>query len=150
MRTSAPTMEMDADAGNAKRRTALDTHGPIRSLEQTADELHRRELKHNPDAVRLSRQRIQQIERGALRKLRALLSGDDRTHGAWYIDGIRVDRVEGGWAAHHPRLPRVIVRRCPWVAAWRACQLAILRAGCQARAGSTPARPIEQGDTAWL
>ena len=34
------------------------------------------------------------------------------------IDGVRVDRVAGGYAAGHPAYPGVVVRDCPWLAAW--------------------------------
>ena len=35
-----------------------------------------------------------------------------------YIDDIRVDEVDGGYAAGHPDYPGVEVRDCPWLAAW--------------------------------
>lgn len=34
------------------------------------------------------------------------------------IDGIRVDRVLGGYAAGHPEFRGVVVDACPWYAAW--------------------------------
>lgn len=35
------------------------------------------------------------------------------------INGVRVDVVDGGYAAGHPDYsPHIVVRDCPWLAAW--------------------------------